>query len=347
MPAYVPNIIEVLRAEAAQMVPHTTSEGARRFLFATNFLRVIEGERTIYYNAATRDALSPAMYEKLAPEGKAAYVSQQLNDEFYYLTRYGTPIAYVRALDLACAAMRREPGNCFTPGVRVLDFGYGGIGHLHNLATMGLHTVGVDVDPMLAALYSDPEDTGAVPGGLIANGDGNFGEGPPGSITLAHGRWPADEAVRTRVGSGFDLIVSKNTLKRGFIHPEKPVPDAQRVNLGVEDDAFVAALAGALKPGGVLMIYNIHPAQKKDGEGYMSWADGRCPFPREMFEKHGLVVREFDKDDSTFVRVMGAALKWDTGQRPMDLQNDLFATYTLVLKPSAAGGASTPPKTVR
>ena len=41
-----------------------------------------------------------------------------------------------------------------------------------------------------------------------------------------------------------------------------------------------------------------------------------------------------DADDSTAARAMGRALGWDQGEHGMDLENDLFATYTLVQKPS-------------
>ena len=43
----------------------------------------------------------------------------------------------------------------------------------------------------------------------------------PGSVTLAHGYWPKDTPMVERVGGGFDLILSKNTLKKGYVKPER------------------------------------------------------------------------------------------------------------------------------
>jgi hypothetical protein len=49
-------------------------------------------------------------------------------------------------------------------GTRILDFGYGTIGHLYLLGSLGADAVGVDVDPLLPALYSQPKDQDRVPG---------------------------------------------------------------------------------------------------------------------------------------------------------------------------------------
>ena len=62
------------------------------------------------------------------------------------------------------------------------------------------------------------------------------------------------------VGGGYDLFISKNTLKKGYVHPERPVEKRRLLNLDVDDEAFVRALHAALKPGGWVMIYNITPA---------------------------------------------------------------------------------------
>ena len=38
--------------------------------------------------------------------------------------------------------------------------------------------------------------------------------------------------------------------------------------------------------------------------------------------------------DRTITRDMGRAFEWDQGESPMNLESDLFATYTLVEKPA-------------
>ena len=154
-----------------------------------------------------------------------------------------------------------------------------------------------------------------------------------GTVTLAHGQWPADEPTVTVIGGDFDLIISKNTLKNGYLHPAQPVDKRMLVTLGVDDSAFVQNLWRILKPGGYAMIYNLCPAPAPPDKPYIPWADGRCPFPREMWTGVGFKILAFDQDDSAAARVMAHALAWDAGQNGMNLEKDLFGTYTLVQKP--------------
>ena len=131
--------------------------------------------------------------------------------------------------------------------------------------------------------------------------------------------------MKKAVGGGYDLILSKNTLKRGYVHPERPVDARRLLNLGVEDAVFVQALYDALKPGGRVLIYNICPAPSPPDQPYKPWADGRCPFARETWEAAGFRVVAFDRDDSEVIRKFAHALGWDQGDSPIDLKTDLFA----------------------
>jgi hypothetical protein len=149
-------------------------------------------------------------------------------------------------------------------------------------------------------------------------------------IALHHGQWPADPALQIDVGAGYDLFLSKNTLKRGYIHPAQPVNPRMLVHLGVDDSTYLLALARAVKPGGLVMIYNLCPAPAAPGKPYIPWADGQCPFSRALLAGTGFTVIAFDRDDSQAARAMGHALGWDAGEQPMDLAHDLFATYTLL-----------------
>jgi hypothetical protein len=81
------------------------------------------------------------------------------------------------------------------------------------------------------------------------------------------------------------------------------------------------------------MIYNLCPAPAKPGQPYIPWADGRSPFSREIWERAGFRVIAFDQDDSEAARRMGRALGWHEGGGGMDLENNLFAFYTLAEKP--------------
>jgi len=317
----------VIAREARMVAPLVASDLARDFLRAAEALPPIEGSRTIFLDRAAGKAYTGRDADALTPEQREAMRELTLDERFYYLTRYGTPVAYARALDLAAAH-----GLARADGARILDFGFGGIGHLRMLAALGASAAGVDVDPVLQALYSAPGDTGEVPRWVPPATMAPAG--PPGRVAVLTGRWPADGPVREAAGDGLDLFLSKNTLKNGYIHPAEPVDQRMLVNLGVPDEAFVAAVFGALKPGGVFLIYNLCPAPSVPPEPYKPWADGRSPFPRAMLEAAGFTVAAFDVVDDEPARAMGRALSWDRGDKPMDLAQDLFAWYTIAVKPA-------------
>ena len=152
--------------------------------------------------------------------------------------------------------------------------------------------------------------------------------GTTGSVTLVHGFWPAGEGVAEQVGSSFDLFLSRNTLKRGYVNPVFPVPDRHRVTLGVEDDAFLGSIHDALKPGGLAMIYNIGLGEAGEGEDYVAMRDIHDPFPPEAWEAAGFELVAYDVDDSEAARAVGRGLDWDEGERAMDL-DELFGRYTI------------------
>jgi hypothetical protein len=306
-----------IQASARQLAPLVRSKLARDFLAASARLPRI-APRVILHDSARTHYYWESEAAALPDSQRARLVTRNLDESFYYNTRYGSPLAYARALDLLAAA-----GMSDAAGRRIADYGYGTIGHLRLLASLGADLVGIEVDPLLNKLYSVPGDQGTIAGaGKRA-----------GSITLVHGSFPGDPAVAAKAGSGFDVFLSKNTLKNGYIHPEKPVNPRMLVHLGVSDSAYVAELWSRVKPGGFVMIYNLSPAPAPPDKPYIPWADGRCPFPRALWEAAGFRVLEFDRDDSVFARTMGRALGWDSGPSPMDLENNLFATYTLVRKP--------------
>ncbi len=306
-----PSRLERFREEALALQPLATHELTRRFLAATSQLPRVT-HRTIYRDSARTRAWSAREYAALPDTQRIRLVPRELDEAFYYDTRYGTPLAYARVLELLAAAGVRD-----VLGMRIADFGCGTLGHLRLLASLGADCTGVDVDPLLAALYSEPGDQGAV---------------GKGRVRLVTGQWPATEAITQDVGTGYDLFLSKNTLKNGYIHPAEKVDPRMLVHLGVTDSAYVAALARAVKPGGRVLIYNLCPAPAAPGKPYIPWADGRCPFPREMWDAAGFRVVAFDQDDGAAARAMGHALGWDTGTSPMDLDKELFAHFSLFVK---------------
>ncbi len=180
----------------------------------------------------------------------------QVDEKLFYTGRYGSPLAYIRCLELA------EQFH-FAPraGTKILDFGYGSIGHLRMFALSNMHAVGVDVDPLLPLLYEK-----------------KFEELGKGSVRLFHGKYPAEKDLTAQVGGGYDLVISKNTLKRGYIHPSRePTNPRHVIDLGVADEEFLAAFANMLNPNGLFVIYNFCPAKAPLDKPYIPWAKESVP----------------------------------------------------------------------
>ena len=317
-------VLQRLVDEADALQPLAQSPLARRFLDATRALPPVS-PRIVYLNEITREYFS-ATEKSALPAVAQKKLSEVLLDEYrYYFTKYGSPLAYLRALEMAAAN-----GIGDIAGKRILDFGYGGIGQLRLLASLGAHVTGIDPDSYLDALYSVGRDQGAVP---PATG---MRRGHPGTITLAHGYWPKDPKMVERVGQGFDLILSKNTLKKGYIKPERKIDKRVQIDLGVNDETFLKSIHNTLNPGGKLIIYNLYPKPPVGKGAYNPQADARSPYTREQYERAGLQVLAFNVEDHAMARNMGRALKWDRndkGEITSDLDSSLFAMFTMVARP--------------
>ena len=307
----------VLKREARALDSLVTTRLAKDFLKATANLPSISA-RTVYLDESKKTYLTESAARTLDQGEQNKLKRIDLDDSYYWNTKFGSPLAYARPLEVL-----GRSGLDSASGKKILDFGYGTIGHLRLLAGQGASVTGVDVDPLLPALYGTPGDQGVV----------KNPQGPDGQIRLIDGRFPADAAIKNAVAGDYDLIISKNTLKNGYVHPEEPVEPRRLLNLGVDDATFVNCLHEALKPGGHVLIYNINPAPSRPGEPYKNWADGRCPFARATWETAGFRVLAFDQDDSEAARAVGHALGWDQGASAIDLKSDLFAKYTHLEKP--------------
>jgi SAM-dependent methyltransferase len=301
-----------IKKEARALTGFVKTALAKEFLAAADDLPS-EPTRRLWHDAEKTRYITDADHARLDATAQAAWSAKDGDEELYYVARFGTPIAYARPLDLLGL------DGAAIAGRRVIDFGFGAVGHLRMLASLGAHAVGIEVDPLSRALYTAPSDQGAIAGR----------HGQTGDLTLLFGRFPAEDDVRARAGGGYDLFLSKNVLKRGYIHPERPAPEKQLIKLGVDDEAFVRAVFAMLVPGGRALIYNLAPPPAPPEKPYIPWADGRCPFAREVWEKVGFRVIEFDRDDTPAAREMGHLLGWDQE----DGGNDLFATFTLAERP--------------
>lgn len=310
------NALAKLRLESEALMPLIKTPWVKQFAAGVTRLPVI-GLRKVYEDEKERKFYNHNQFYSFSTMYQNKLIPNKLNDFDYYYTRYGTPLAYARPLDIL-----GQHGLKTVRDTKILDFGYGTIGHLRLLAQLGATAHGVDTDTRLQAMYSMEGDQGPVP-----NDDGSVG-----NLAVFAGRWPAEEAVKKEIGEGYDLFISKNTLKMGFIHPTRKADPRRLIQLGVDDAAYLKAVHSILKPGGLVMIYNLSPALSPPDKEFLPWTDGRCPFTSEQFAAAGFEVVEFEKDDSNAAREMGRALGWDKGSNPMDLKNDLFANYTIARK---------------
>lgn len=304
--------LDRIRYDAKKVEPLVSTPLAKSFLAATKDLPHI-APRTLYRDADKTHFYSEAEWARLPADARANLVKAPADEELYYNTKYGSPLSYSRPLDLLASR-----GVSFGPKTRLLDFGYGYVGHLRLLASLGVDATGIDVDPLFRALYSYEGDQGVI--------------GGKGSVRLLSGEFPKDPSIVAQVGNGYDVIISKNVLKRGYIHPYRPVTNPRwRIDLGVSDDEVLKAFHDALKPGGVFLIFNICPALTPPDKPFIPWSDGRSPWDKAQWEKAGFEVLEIDRDDLPAVQAMARALGWDTDpDDKMDIEHDLSALYTLV-----------------
>ena len=310
-----------LGADAASITPLVHNQCVKDFLGAVPALPAVQ-PRVVYFQRDPKAAFTEQEAAAMPEAQREKLRKLEFDTARFYDTFYGSPLAYARALDLCASA-----GLNSYSGKSIIDYGYGTQGHLRLLAANGANAVGVDVDPILRILYNQPGDQGPVqPYPKDAPG------AKPGTLRLVDGFWPGTPEVRAAAGQ-CDLFISKNTLKNGYVHPAEGVDPRRALTLGVTDEQFVKALFDTVKPGGLVMIYNIGPAPAPEGKPVIPWADIRCPFPRPLLESAGFTVLQFQTDDTAEMKKFAKALGWDKGDGAMDLDKDLFVSYTLLRRP--------------
>lgn len=338
-----PTALAKLKGEAEKLKAIVKAGSGLAFLRAVETLKD-PGTRTVYRNKSTNQAFSAEQYEKLPMAKQGEMGPRECPPDYYFYTGYGSPLVYVRVVELMA-----EFGVTDLSKKHILDFGYGTIGHLRLMRELGAVVEGVDVDPVLAALYSRPEDLDEpakdagkpeAPKPELTGGDAPLGKAFAGdrAIRLHTGHWPADAGIEVQVldRGAYDVITSKNTLKAGYIHPAPPpgkkVDERQLVRLGVSDAMYLKAVHDALKPGGLFIIYNISPAQSAAedlSKPYLPFADGKCPFTREQLEAAGFEAAAFDRDDQPWVLDCWKALGYDQGKGREALAKEIFAWCTV------------------
>lgn len=305
-----------LVAEAEKLAPLATTELAKEFLSGAKATPPFK-PRTMYRKATSREWLLPTAFEKLDDTEKARWQPTTVDEMRYQGLFYGTPSAYVLPIE----RLAKAGGPTSFQGLKIADFGHGGIGQLKIFASQGAQVVGIDVDPIQPLLFGQIGD------------QGKFGE-KDGSVRLVNGRFPADSRIVESVGDRYDIFLSKNTLKRGYVHPEREANPRMLIDLNASDESYVAAVAKLLKSGGWFVIYNLGPAQNPPDKPFLPMADGRSPFSKETLEGAGFEVITFDEDASPSARKFGALIGWDKPPTSMKLEADLFGWVTICRKKS-------------
>jgi hypothetical protein len=249
-----------------------SSPGAQRMLDGVEELPICEPS-PVYAAWRPNRGYTQSQYDALDDSQREGLRMLPIESVDYYSTFYGTPLVYARILDLV---ELHSPGFV-VEGARIMDLGYGQLGQLRLWAQMGADVVGVEIDPILTAIYD----------GCQAVGDVDDDPKTSGSVALVEGAWPNDESCRKEVGGEFDLIISRNLLKRGYVKPAAlnpafPVPvgwemsDAEVVGHfydRLRSDRITRSEAG---PGKAMVGYRQPMGQGGLGAGRLRGARARC-----------------------------------------------------------------------
>jgi SAM-dependent methyltransferase len=228
--------------------------------------RIVYRDRGAVHTWSAGEAMKQSDSQSLMPVAVSV--------DTFYARACGTPFEDARALDLVA-----PPGLTDLTSKRALVLGCVAMSELWMLASLGADAVGVDPDPEIVALY-----TGA-PLPFSPNVSGG------GRVTFTPSRFFSDPAARSSIGGGFALVVSRNTLSRGRVHPTRPAP--ARIDLGMDDDAFARSLFDALAPGGRAILYNTGVAPP--GAPLLPENDLRSAFDRATWERAGFVDHDSDR----------------------------------------------------
>ncbi len=294
-----------------------TSPQAQQMLDEVRHLPVCE-PRTIYAAFRPNRAVSADQYEQLPEEEQQKLRELNINPSNYYATFYGSPLVYARTLDL----LHQYAPDFTINNANIIDLGYGQLGQLRLWAQMGANVTGVEIDPILTTIYDNCEAVG------------DLNQPNAGSVTLIEGSWPNQESTRNQVGDGYDLFISRNLLKHGYVKPEKLNPNfPPPVGWEMTDAEMLGHLYDILNPGAIVIIESLGP--KPDPS--KPWSDISNPWPESAWTKAGFTVLAHDQDESTYARTMGAALGWD---ERMNLETDLFGVYSVYQKPLSPDSTS-------
>ncbi|MBL8633786.1 MAG: hypothetical protein JNM40_11220 [Myxococcales bacterium] len=303
-----------LTSEAAALPPLLKTRWAVEYVASVPQLVPISPRRL--YASPDRRVYQSELEARAQKQSSPAMVTEWVDEAGYYTGSLGSPLFHARLIDLIAEGQLAK-----LAGKRSLELYPTAIGPQRLLAGTGLDAVGVSPSPRLRALYSQPGDQGPVklPGRDVS-----------GRVTLITGSFPADPAVRAQVGSGFEFVLAKNVLKRGYIHPTGEVAPESLMNLGMPEADYLRSLRETLRPGGRLLVYNVCPGPSP--AFYDPEADCRNPWSRADWQAAGFVVRDYECNDTEAARQYAVALGFDKPPISIAIDN-LYAIYSLLERP--------------
>lgn len=265
------------------------SDLATDFLNATSALPWIQ-PRKLYQDPESKELYPSSQIASISAERRWKLVSRSFDEHDCYEGRYGMPLSYVVLLDALS-----DFGVRSLSGKRVLDLGFASILPLRLMACLGASVIGLETDKLVAALYAFDGDTGPV---RTVRGR-TIDRSHQGSIAIKRGRLGVDW---TPDPGSFDFVLSRNTLKQGYVHPRPEHAHEPNVKLKLTDEAFLKSVRAALAGGGLFAIYNTFDSADS-GPG----ADGRCPFTREQLTSARFEVIAHDQSDDQRALALFAA----------------------------------------
>lgn len=279
-----------LQRLARALQPAVKSDLATDFLNATSALPWIQ-PRKLYQDPESKILYPSSQIASISADRRWKLVSRSFDEHDCYEGRYGMPLSYVAMFDALS-----EFGVRSLSGKRVLDLGFASILPLRLMACLGASVTGLETDKLVAALYAFDGDTGPVRSVRGRTIDRSH----DGSIVIKQGRLGVD--WKPEAGS-LDLILSRNTLKQGYVHPRAEHAHEPNVKLKLTDEAFLEIVRASLSRGGLFAIYNtFDPTDNGPG------ANGHCPFTREQFASSQFEVLAHDQsDDSRALALFAAA----------------------------------------
>ncbi len=278
-----------LQRLARALAPAVKSDLASDFLNATSALPWIQ-PRKLYQDPESKELYPSSQIASISAERRWKLVSRSFDEHAYYEGRYGMPLSYAILMEALS-----QFGVRSLSGKRVLDIGFASILPLRLMACLGASVTGIETDKLVPALYGFDGDAGPV---RTVRGR-TIDRTHEGRITLKRGRVGVDW---TPEPGSFDLILSRNTLKQGYVHPRAEHAHEPNVKLKLDDASFLAAIRASLASGGLFAVYNtFDPADTGPG------ADGRSAFTREQLAAARFEVVAHDQSDDQCAMSLFAA----------------------------------------